>query len=185
MKNHPANLVSSGQRGYAEHMRWGIRYQLLVPLLALLLGVVGMAIWTALASAQRARHQIATQMHDIANTINTVPFPHNPQTLKLIKGLSGAELLLCDSHGRPWPDDQGKPLMTLAALPKTLPEPTEEVQDLHLGPRVTVDRETYFCQGIRLGQGGMRTLYVFYPESLWRDALWGAIWPSLVFGTVG
>jgi len=166
-------------------MRWGIRYQLLVPLLALLLGVVGMAVWTAVASAQRARQQIETQMHDIANTINTVPFPHNLQTLKLIKGLSGAEFLLCDSHGRPWPDDRGRPLMTLAALPKTLPEPNEEVQDLHLGPPVDVNGKTYFCQGIRLGQEGMRTLYVFYPESLWRDALWGAIWPSLVFGTVG
>jgi signal transduction histidine kinase len=102
-----------------------------------------------------------------------------------MKGLSGAEFLLCDSHGQPWPDDRGEPLMTLVALPKTLPEPNKEVQDLHLGPKVKVGGETFFCQGIRLGQEGTRILYVFYPESLWRDALWGAIWPSLVFGAVG
>jgi signal transduction histidine kinase len=166
-------------------MRWSIRYQLLIPLLTLLLGVVGMAVWTALASAQRARHQIEVQMHDIATTINTVTFPRNLQTLKLMKGLSGAEFLLCDSRGQPWPDDSGKPLMTLAKLPNQLPEPNKEVQDLHLGPRVRVGPETYFCQGIRLGQEGTRILYVFYPESLWRDALWGAIWPSVVFGVVG
>ena len=35
-------------------MRWRIRYQLLVPLLLLLLGVVGVSAWTADASAQRA-----------------------------------------------------------------------------------------------------------------------------------
>ncbi len=166
-------------------MRWSIRYQLLVPLLTLLLGVVGMAVWTALASAQRARQQIETQMHDIATTINTVTFPRNMQTLKLMKGLSGAEFLLCDSRGQPWPDDRGDPLMTLAAFPSSLPEPTKEVQDLHLGPRVQVAGQTFFCQGIRLGREGTRILYVFYPESLWRDALWGAIWPSLVFGAVG
>src|SRR5713101_3686116 len=133
-------------------MRWGIRYQLLVPLLTLLLGVVGMAVWTALASAQRARQQIETQMHDIATTINTVTFPRNLQILKLMKGLSGAEFLLCDSRGQPWPDDRGDPLMTLAALPDRLPEPTKEVQDLHLGTRVKVAGETFLCKGIRLGQ---------------------------------
>src|SRR5207248_2176160 len=26
------------------------------------------------------------------------------------------------------------------------------------------------------------TLYILYPESLWRDALWEAIWPSVVVG---
>jgi signal transduction histidine kinase len=166
-------------------MRWGIRYQLLVPLLTLLLGVIGMATWTAVASAQRARHQIEVQMNDIATTINTVTFPRNLQTLKLMKGLSGAEFLLCDSRGQPWPDDRGQPLMTLAALPHHLPEPNKEVQDLHLGPRVKVGGETFFCQGIRLGQEGTRILYVFYPETLWREALWGAIWPALVFGIVG
>ncbi|HMF18465.1 MAG TPA: HAMP domain-containing sensor histidine kinase [Gemmataceae bacterium] len=166
-------------------MRWSIRYQLLVPLLTLFLGVVGMAVWTALASAQRARHQIEIQMHDIATTINTVTFPRNLQTLKLMKGLSGADFLLLDSHGPAGPEEPGRPLMTLSALPDSLPEPTNEVQDLHLGPRVKVGKETFFCQGIRLGQEGTRILYVFYPESLWREALWGAIWPALVFGTVG
>src|SRR5207249_3428889 len=28
-------------------------------------------------------------------------------------------------------------------------------------------------------------LYVLYPESLWRDALWDALLPSLVLGTLG
>src|SRR5438445_488651 len=39
-------------------MRWSIRRQLLVPPLVLLLGVVAMSTWAALASAARARHQI-------------------------------------------------------------------------------------------------------------------------------
>ena len=50
-------------------MRWSIRFQLLVPLLTLLVGVVGMSVWTALASADGARRQIEKQMHDIARTV--------------------------------------------------------------------------------------------------------------------
>jgi signal transduction histidine kinase len=166
-------------------MRWSIRYQLFVPLLTLLLGVVGMAVWTGMASAERARRQIETQMHDIARTVNAASFPRNPQTLSLMKGMSGAEFLLCDSHRRPLLDDRGEPMTTLAGLPNDLPDPTEDWKDLHLGPRVQAAGETFICQGIRLGQEQTWILYIFYPESLWRDALWAAVRPSLFLGVVG
>jgi len=166
-------------------MRWTIRYQVLVPLITMLLGVAGMAVWTGMASAQRARQQIETQMHDIARTVNAATFPRNPQTLSLMKGLSGAEFLLCDSHRRPLLDDRGEAMTTLPRLPADLPEPTEDWNDLHLGPRVPVAGDTYICQGIRLGQERTWILYIFYPESLWRDALWAAVRPSLFLGVVG
>ena len=51
-------------------MRWPIRYQLLVPPLTLLLGVVGISTWTALASAGRARGQIETQVRNVARTLS-------------------------------------------------------------------------------------------------------------------
>ena len=69
-------------------MRLSIRNQLLLPLLALMLGVVGMSTWTAWSSAQRARRQIEEQMEAIAATVNKVPLPLNPQTLPLMKGLT-------------------------------------------------------------------------------------------------
>ena len=45
-------------------MRWSIRYQLLIPPLTLLCGVVGMSTWAALSSAGRARHQLETQVRE-------------------------------------------------------------------------------------------------------------------------
>src|SRR6267142_5218403 len=101
-------------------MRWSSRVQLLVPLLTLLVGVVGMSVWTALATADRARRQIEKQMHDIARTV-AATFPTNQYTLPLMKGLSGAEFLPCDTHGEPLHDFDGRPLTTLPELPDRLP----------------------------------------------------------------
>lgn len=165
-------------------MRWGIRSQLLVPLLTLLLGVVGMAAWTATTSAQRARQQIEKQVHDVALTVNEVTFPRNVQTLRLMKGLSGAEFLLCDAGKVPLTDDSGRPLTTLPSLPASLPTPNDDWQALHLGPRLNVGPESYFCQGIPLGQEKLHVLYIFYPETQWREAFWGAIRPALFFGVI-
>jgi signal transduction histidine kinase len=166
-------------------MRLSIRYQLLVPLLTLLLGVVGMSVWTALASAARVRAQIETQIHDIADTVNAVTFPRNRQTLRLMKGLSGAEFVLGDNRGRPLEDSQGEPMTTLKALPGQLPPPTEDWESLPQSPRVQIGGETYFCRGVPLGRAQQPAiLYVLYPEALWRDALWQAIRPSLIFGVL-
>jgi signal transduction histidine kinase len=162
-------------------MRWSIRYQLLVPLLILLLGVVGISTWTGLASAARARRQIETQVRDIGRTVNQATFPRNRQTLKLMRGLSEAEYLL---DGGP-----GDIITTLDTdtRPEGLPAPTDDWQDLRLGPRVLVRGKAYLCSGIRLRQAGGTgpILYIFYPESLWRDALWEAVRPSLVLGLFG
>src|SRR5438105_12066387 len=102
-------------------MRLSIRYQLLLPLLALMLGVIGMSTWTAWSSAQRARRQIETQMEAVVTTVNAVPLPRNPQTLHLMisnmKGLSGADFLICDETGQALEDAEGRPVSTLPALP--------------------------------------------------------------------
>lgn len=50
----------------ATAMRFPIRYQLMLPLLALMLGLVGVSTWNAWSSGQRARQQIEKQIDDIA-----------------------------------------------------------------------------------------------------------------------
>src|SRR4051794_18821658 len=102
-------------------MRLRIRSQLLLPLLALMLGVVGASTWSAWSSAQRARRQIEEQMEHIAQTVNAVTIPRNTQTLRLMKGLSGADLLIGDETGQPLMDDFGRPVMTLPVAPAALP----------------------------------------------------------------
>ena len=78
-------------------MRWSLRYQLLVPLLTLLLGVAGMCGWTALAAADRARQQIEAQVRRVVRTLSESDFPLKANVLERMKGLSGAEYqALCD-----------------------------------------------------------------------------------------
>ncbi|HMF10731.1 MAG TPA: HAMP domain-containing sensor histidine kinase, partial [Gemmataceae bacterium] len=157
-------------------MRWRIRSQLLVPPLILLLGVIGISTWTALASAQQARHRIETQMRDIARTLQHGYFPREPQILKLMHGLSEAEFLLEKSTGGFISS------MNLQLLPDGLPEPLDDWESVRLGPRVDVSGRTYLCSGVRRDSD---VLYILYPESSWHDALWAAVRPSLVLGVAG
>jgi signal transduction histidine kinase len=163
-------------------MRWPIRYQLLIPLLTLLLGVVGISTWTALASADRARHQIESQVRRVAHTLSA-SFPLRGNVLDQMKLLSGADFLLITPDG-------GR-TATLPADDAELPPAEEVVEDwetLRLGPRVVVEGRAYLGSGVRLpprpdaGIPDGATLYILYPEELWRSALWEAVRPSLVLG---
>ena len=167
-------------------MRMGIRYQLLLPLLTLMLGVVAMSTWTALSSAEAVARHVEKQLHDLAATVKLVTIPRNQQTLRLMKGLLGAEILMCDNQKRPILDDKGKPITTLEALPDHLPEPGASSAE-GLGPRVHVGDQVFFCRDVALGQETQPGLYlyIFYPEILWNEALDQAVRPALVVGSIG
>jgi signal transduction histidine kinase len=159
-------------------MRWPIRNQLLVPLLILLVGDAGISTWAALASARRTRSQIEDQMRDIARTLDHTSFPLTPNILQMTRNLSGADYLVVRS---------GERTTTLPTADVSLPGAesiAEDPEALRLGPRVAVDGRDYFCSGVKIRRGPETeaTLYVLYPESLWRDALWEAIRPTLLLG---
>ena len=81
-------------------MRWSIRYQLLIPLLLLLVSIAGISTWTAMASARRARNQIENQVRNVVRTLNDSNLAVAPNWLAEMRGLSGAEYLLVDNEGR-------------------------------------------------------------------------------------
>ncbi len=168
-------------------MRLGIRYQLLFPLLSLMLFAAGMTAWMAWLAADRARGQIEKQMDAIADTVQKATFPINVRILQLMKGMSGAEFLITDSSRKPLHDESGQPVSTLSYPPDHLPEPATEWQQAKLGPRVQVKNEEFFCLGVHLhaNPATYRVIYIFYPVSLWQDALWQAVRPALFVGGIG
>src|SRR5262245_42388817 len=127
-------------------MRLSIRYQLLIPWLTLILGVVGISAWTAAASAHRARQQIETQVRHIAQTFIQATFPLTHEVLEMTGDLSGAQYLVVHKDGR----------RTTTLPEKHFSLPHEEVSDdpqhLRFGPRLTVAEKAYFCSGLRLTQ---------------------------------
>jgi len=102
--------------------------------------------------------------------------------LMQMKRLSGADFLVVP---RAEPQES-----TLDEEPATLPPPetlTTDWQTLRLGPPVEVGGRRYLCSGIRLARPPRsgEALYILYPEALWRDALWEAVWPDLAVGGFG
>jgi signal transduction histidine kinase len=180
-------------------MRWRIRSQLLLPVVLLLAGVAGISITTAIAATHQARRQIETRLRTVARFLDEgESFPLTEPVLRMLRPLSGAEFLLemrsgdtltsleLDNESSRVRQERGSDgaLPAFLANAATLGPVAEDWQTLHLGPPVRIHGETYLCSGLRLkrwrNQGD--TLYILYPESLWRDVRWEAIWPSLVLG---
>src|SRR5437764_1331271 len=81
-------------------MRWRIRYQLLVPLLLLLFGVIASSVWIGIASVERARRQIETRIREVARTLSEeTTYPLRENVLQQMKRFSGADYLLVLPNG--------------------------------------------------------------------------------------
>ncbi len=161
-------------------MRLSIRYQLLLPLLALFLGVIGMSTWTALASAARVRRQIDAQLDDIIATVQQSSFPLTEKVLHLMKGLSGADFSFTNGRYR-WSTLAANDPVLLADLP------TDGAGTLTRGQSVRAGDKSYLCANVLLNSGPNAggELRIFYPESLLNDAIWEAVRPSLILGAFG
>lgn len=160
--------------------RAGIQAQLLLPVVLLLLGVAAISVTTALAAAAEARAQMETRLRNVARFLaEDFQVPLAPNVLRQLGPLSGAEYLLVT------PDGQRR--SSLASDPGELALDQPVAADWHtlrLSTPVRVHGQTYLAGAIRLvrGPNAADTLYILYPESLWRDARWRAIQPSLILG---
>jgi signal transduction histidine kinase len=159
-------------------MHPSIRLQLLFPLVPLVLGLAATTAWTAWSAAEAAAQQIRLNLDNIADTARLVTIPRNAQTLRLMKALSGAELLFCDRKGQPIADEQGRPLATLATLPKVLPRPTSN----EAPSSVEVDGVRYLARSVALPHD---QLLIFFPEAVLDEAVWRAVRPALWVGVAG
>lgn len=160
-------------------MRWGVRRQLLLPVVVLLLGVAAISATTAVASARQARAQLEDRLRTVARFLTEESrFPLTGEVLRQLRELSGAEYVLVPAEGQPRASRAGAEGL-IGDVPVA-----DDWQALRLGVPVRVGATAYLCSGIRLRRGPSAggVLYILYPESLWRDARWQAIWPSLGLG---
>lgn len=164
-------------------MRLSLRYRLLGPLLVLLALDAAATGWAALSAADQAERRIAGQLRAVAHTLTEPPaFPLTDRVLAQMKGLSSAEYLLVRADGSrigTFPNPDTRP--PADAVVASADDPT-------LGPPVAVNGTEYRCLRVALvpphpQEGG--TLYVFYPESLRRTAVWDAARPFLLLGGAG
>ncbi|AGA31151.1 sensor histidine kinase [Singulisphaera acidiphila] len=163
-------------------MRWSLRNQILIPLVAIQgIAVAAITLSTARLATSRVEHQVIDRLNGVIDTLGHANFPYTAGVLAKMRGLSGAHFVAYDEEGR----------MTETSFsdPAVLPTPLDTVLTVaHLdslgeSPTVSLGGTRYFATRIRPSsrpQG--RSLLVLYPETVWRQARWDAAWPPLMLG---
>lgn len=165
-------------------MRCSIRYQLLVPILVVMLGAGGIGTWVAVEVVRASvRSQVEERIGAVARAVGDVPI--NTEILEKMRGLSGAHFVYRSPEGRVWATSG------LEVEAWRLPPPEnlgDDWRSLQLGPPVQIGGETYLYSSVRVqapGRSGGDVLYIFYPESRLREAQWASVRPVLWVGMVG
>jgi signal transduction histidine kinase len=164
-------------------MRWPIRAQLLLPVLLLLAGVAATSAASAYAASWVARHQIERRLRGLAETLDEKNFPVEGNVPDWLVSLTEAQILIYREGQEP-----------ITSFPRQVRVSAPDVTvayasaGLSLTGTARIDGANYLCGGAKMHKHRYAgyVLYVFYPESLWVEARWAAMLPSLVLGaTVG
>ncbi|CAN5476485.1 HAMP domain-containing sensor histidine kinase [soil metagenome] len=165
-------------------MRLSLRYQILLPMLLLVLGIAGLGTWAAVHAVQKAiRNQIEAQLAQVVRTISDASFPFSERVLAQLKDLTGAEFVLISADGRRQSTfKNASPALPLADLPPA------DHHNMELGSSVTIEGQNYLSTQAPLKRpesSAPGRLFIFYPEWRWRLALWQALQPVLYLGLFG
>ncbi len=161
-------------------MRWSIRYRLLAPLMLLLLGVVAVSAWSAVAAARQAERRIASQVRSVTHTLSGASIALTPRILEQMKGLSGADYLLLDAEANRISTLKSSRIDLSSAV---LHMPAEENGAAELGLPVEIDGSHYRCRRLPQRNGG--NLFILYPELSLNEAVREAVKPFFFFGLFG
>jgi signal transduction histidine kinase len=170
-------------------VRWPIHWQLLIPmvavvLLAALLATAITAYWIAL----RVRSEQSKDLRRVVETMGKSGFPKTRQVLDQISGLSGAKFVLLKPDGSlrdsTLPiEEQG--LHNLARMAKSHPADRGiEYTAIALGDR------SYLVDYVFVGQPGdvyatePATLFILYPEDQLASRIHQAVYPALLAGLI-
>jgi signal transduction histidine kinase len=162
-------------------MRWPIRNQIMIPLVAVAIAsLTAVAIVNAVLAERRTCDQVEQQLRQVIGVLTTSSFPLTNKVLGQMRDLSSAEFVLIDTHET----------TEASTLPSGEPLPnvplTTRLQDVQLGPSSKVGDRWYFHTRIELPLGSEteRTgvLHVLFPQDEYRRAWRQAFVPSFIVG---
>ncbi len=151
-------------------------------LLLVLVTLLLISAANAWLAARRVRHEIETQLGDIAQTLSQSAFPLTASVLTQMRGLSGVEFLVADEQGILLASSGGEdvPREVLTRPRRMLPE------EITLSDRVDRGGATYFHVAVLLERPLAREqrgyLHFFYPEAVYRRARRDAVLPPFLLG---
>lgn len=164
-------------------MRRPLRYQIMLPMLGLMLtALIGVSAFNAYLAASRAKQQIEQQLNEITRTLDQSNFPLTDAVLRQMRGLSGAEFVLVTDSGEVSASSTDRSV--LDRLPRELAATRQS--DVGLRQRILLGGITYFHTAKQLGRHGSNTssgvLHILYPEVGFRAAWTDAVYPPLAIG---
>jgi signal transduction histidine kinase len=164
-------------------VRWPIRNQILVPLVAVaILSLTAVGAINTVLTERRTCAQVEQQLRQVIGVLTTSTFPLTDAVLRQMRGLSNADFVLIDSNGG----------TVASSLPEVVELPqqtvTANVQDVQLGRSVEVGGRWYFHTPVRLpgnsDAGRTGILHVLFPQDEYRKAWRQAFVPSFAVGAV-
>ncbi len=163
-------------------MRWSIRNQILVPLIAIqAAAVASIGIATATLAARRSEVQIVDRLNGVIDALGNAGFPYTPVVLARMRGLSGAQFAACRADGTVSATSLDR-LDTLPPELRSLPA-TVHVDALRGNPEAMLDGRRYLVAALRTpGDPEGSSLLVLYPVESWRQAQAEAAMPPLMLG---
>lgn len=178
--NHPRAVTFSPVK---VSMRWPLRYQILFPFAGLFLVViVVITAVDAYLAARNSERQTEAQLREITRTLLTSSFPLTDAVLRQTRGLSGTEFVVASPDGT----IAASSMHVESILPVT--KPITHWKQFKLGVSETIGGEDYFHAAVTLTKRADRTepglLHILYPEHVWREARWRAVYPPLAVGAI-
>ncbi len=165
-------------------MRWSIRQQILVPIVAIqTLTVAAITIASMVLAARRTERQIVGRIGGVVRVLGSTNFPLTDGVLAWMHGLSGAHFIAYRPAGQP--AAASDPKLAASAPPvETIPiQSQEQIETLTNSPTLMIRGQNHFAALIRPRALTSRTvLLVLYPESSWRDARWESAQAPLILG---
>jgi signal transduction histidine kinase len=166
-------------------MRWPLRSQLLLPVLAVVIvAILGSSVSSAYLAAEWARERQEESLARVVATLTDASFPLTESVLKKMSGLSGADFVVFDSSGIVQDSSRRLADADLQAL-RQLPS-QQNLADFANGRLLDLAGGRFLASRLpvvsRSDRDTSTTLVVLYPEERWTIARRQVIYPPLVVG---
>jgi len=161
-------------------MKWPLRNQITLPLLALALAsLAAVGCINARQATRHAQQQIESRLRGVVGVLTAANFPLTGSVLRQMRDLSSAEYVLVGGQGE-------VQASSLSNTPPLAQGPRFDASlDGLLGPPVDIDGEPYFHASIQLGHADSprpRTLHILFPQAEYQRHWREAFVPPLIVG---
>lgn len=171
-------------------MWWPLRYQIMLPMAAvILLTVVGLSVLNAYVAANRATAEIEQRLQSVAQTLADSTFPLTDSVLSQMRGLAGADFVLLDETGKMQAASQENLKgIELAATQNSTAKSVRGHPALQFAQPLQIDGREFLHAILDVRQPEnpvrLRQLHVLYPDEAYRDVWWQAVRPPLAIGGI-